>query len=98
MEPTRKILILRKAVTCARCISYRHPWPLSIIHLCRSASPVSSVHTQVSFITFAPITLELKADLSDRGNGSSLAPKGYSDMQIAIRNFGFITLAYYLAI
>lgn len=46
MEPTRKILILRKAVTCARCISYRHPWPLSIIHLCRSASPVSSVHTQ----------------------------------------------------
>lgn len=67
MEPTRKIRILRKAVTCARSISrsYRHPWPLSMIHLCQSESPLSSIHTQVSFTTLCPDNLELKADLSD---------------------------------
>lgn len=48
MEPTRMILILRKAVTCARCISrsYRHPWSLPYIYHSQSARPLSSIHTQ----------------------------------------------------
>lgn len=42
------ILILRKAVTCARCISrsYRHPWSLPYIYHSQSARPLSSIHTQ----------------------------------------------------